>query len=205
MTEENTTLDADFPFEYLDEELNEDNVRAPDNVVREQLIPTTPIRNNAGIAGGLPPNIHHMSDEEQLEYIKQLSLQEYEQRNTVQVETEIERKIREDERIRQEKVENMKKKTEEYWSNFAQKLEPIILLSKRMRIDPSIRASCELVENKMNECITKRIQFVRMESDEFDSFYQFIHLIYPTGPSQQVRKRISDETYNFVCERFIID
>ncbi len=79
-----TEIDPDFPYEFLDEDDN-NIVRAPDAVIREQLIPTASnnnitnyttnnnsISNNAnGFYSNLPSNVFNMSIEEQIAYMEE--------------------------------------------------------------------------------------------------------------------------------------
>lgn len=202
-------IDPDFPFEFLEEE--QDNVRAPDAVVREQLIPTAHEPTPNGAAGhinhtsnshsyaSLPANIYNMSVEEQIAYIEQLSC-------PVRVDNsdfEIRKRMQEVEEENTRKREEMTRKTDEYWKNLSEQYQIVISLSKRLRIDPSIKDSCIFVEDKMNMSITRRIKFIRMNEEEYDLFYKFIHFIYPTESSS--RKRISDEVYELISNHFILD
>ncbi len=111
-----TEIDPDFPYEFLDN-IDENDVRAPDAVVREQLIPDTPqintttTNNNSGFYSNLPSNVFNMSIEEQIAYIEQLSIKEKKIVNNDEI---IKRKLMEEEENRIKKIENMKKMTEEY-------------------------------------------------------------------------------------------
>jgi hypothetical protein len=213
-----TDIDPDFPFHLLDEENNtssnnteEENVRAADEVVREQLIPDNPFpntnnaSNNHDFYSNIPPNVFNMTEEEQIAYIEQLSFQQHQRDISMNAESEIQRKIREDEEERIRRAENMKRMTEEYWDNKSKEFEPIIKQSKMSRIDPQIRESCILVENMLNKSIEERRKFIYMNEEEYNSFYLFIEKMHSTDPTKRTRIQISDELYDYIQQHFMLN
>lgn len=165
---------------------DDENIRAPDAILNERLIDDDDNDVEfAGIgAGAYVVNQPIITPEERLK----------QQLEAVRVREEEER---------QKRIDEIRKQTEEYWTNIAEKLKPIIDLSMRLRIDDKMRLMCVCTENIINKYLDKKTKFLYMNENDYELFYEFIHVIYPIDIS--FKKRISDELYEYVQTHFRLE
>ena len=115
----------------------------------------------------------------------------------------IEEKKREEEENMRKRMEEIKRQTEEHWISIGEKLKPIVDLSMRLRLDDKMRLMCINVENLIKKYLDKKSKFMYLNNEDYEIFYDFLHIIYPLDGSG--RKRITPELYDFVENHFRLE